>query len=32
MAFVDALGLFFINFFELAMAPGNLFILFGSVI
>jgi len=32
MAFVDALGLFFINFFELAVAPGNMFILFGSVI
>ncbi|MFO7732009.1 MAG: tripartite tricarboxylate transporter permease [Spirochaetia bacterium] len=32
MAFVDALGLFFINFLELAIAPGNLLMLFGSVI
>ncbi len=32
MAFVDALGLFFINFFELAMQPGNILMLFGSVI
>src|SRR6056297_17366 len=32
MPVIDALGLFFSNFFELAMHPGNVLLLFGSVI
>src|SRR6056297_2998138 len=32
MPVIDALGLFFSNFFELAMHPGNVLMLFGSVI